>query len=477
VERVLDGNWSTARYVTDGLGFPVLRQYWLQNGRGWRILSRAPGEVHWSPLLEARGGADADSLNSPDFEALAAGPGAGKVYVLARPEGRDLLGLYLFDTAAGALGAPLQENTHADASTPWINPDTHELMATCEYAERRVCQARDPRVQRHLNAVQAFAGAEADITLVDISAGGEQWLLFAEGPTLPGGYYFYDLTTAHVEPIAMNYPDLAEGLAPSRIEHFQARDGATLWAYVTALPGEGPRPTIIMPHGGPESRDTYGFDFLAQFLAAKGYVVVQPNFRGSNGFGRAFAEAGFRQWGGVMQNDVTDAVRHMIESGAADPARICIVGGSYGGYAALAGLVLTPDLYRCAVSIAGVSDLPEILRSARSQSGRSSMRYQYWLVSIGDPGRDEAALIAASPARRADAVHAPVLLIHGEDDGNVPIRQSELMDEALRAAGRDVRFVRLPDSGHVWANWSVENRLLMLRETEAFLDQHLRAAQ
>ena len=471
VERVLDGAWSTAGYVTDGEGYPVLRRDWLQDGRGWRILTRAPGEVHWQQFLEARGVADAE--DSPDFKPLVAAPGAGQVYVLARPDGRDRLGLYVFDARQRTLGPALQEGVAADAASPWLDPVTHELIATCEEAERYVCSARDPSVQRHLDAVQAFVGADAIVSLTDRSEDGTRWLLYAEGPTLPGAYYLYNLETSRVDPLTLNYPELAEGLAPTRVEHFTTRDGENLWAYVTARPGDGPRPTVVMPHGGPESRDHYGFDFFVQYLAAQGYVVVQPAFRGSGGFGRAFAEAGYRQWGGRMQNDVEDAVRHMIEGGEADAQRICIVGGSYGGYVALAGVTLTPDLYRCAVAIAGVSDLPESLRSDRSQSGRSSMTYQYWLRSMGDPQRDRQALIAASPARRASEITAPVLLIHGEEDENVPIRQSELMEAALRAAGREVRLVRLPDSRHIWANWSAEHRATLLNETGAFLEQHL----
>jgi dipeptidyl aminopeptidase/acylaminoacyl peptidase len=395
---------------------------------------------------------------------------------MARPQDRDRLGLYIFDARQRSLGAPLFESAEADASVPWIDPTTYEVIATCETTTRRICRARDQGVQRHLDAVQAFVGPDAVVGLVDRSADGQRWLLRAEGPTLPGAYYLYDLGAARVDPIALQYPDLTEGLAPTRIEHFQTRDGQALWAYVTALPGDGPRPTVIMPHGGPESRDAYGFDPIVQYLAARGYVVVQPNFRGSGGFGRAFAESGSREWGGRMQDDVTDAVRHMIDAGVADAQRICIVGGSYGGYVALAGLYLTPELYRCAVAIAGVSDLPESLRSDRATAGRSSMTYQYWLRSMGDPRRDRDALIAASPARHAAAIQAPVLLIHGEDDQNVLIRQSELMDEALRGAGRDVRFVRVPNSGHIWSNWEPEHRLTLLRETSAFLDRHLRTA-
>jgi dipeptidyl aminopeptidase/acylaminoacyl peptidase len=471
VERLLDGEWSTAGYMTDGQGYPVLRKDWLDDGRGWRFLSRAPGERHWRELLEARAIPDGDA--SPDFEPVAPAPGAGQVYVMARPEGRDRLGLYIFDANQRALGAPIYESDRADASTPWIDPNTYELIATCEELERPVCHARDPSFQRHLNAAQTFVGEDAVVTLLDRSENGQRWLLSGNGPAHPGAFYIYDLDAGRIDPIALQYPELTDGLAPTRVERFTARDGAALWAYVTAVPGAGPRPMVVMPHGGPETRDRYGFDFFAQYLAAQGYVVLQPNFRGSGGFGRAFAELGHRQWGARMQDDVTDAVRHMIEAGAADPERICIVGGSYGGYVALAGVVQTPELYRCAVSIAGVSDLLDVMRSERRDAGRSSMAYHYWLRSIGDPRTDADVLAAASPARHASAIAAPVLLIHGEDDGRVPIRQSELMDEALRSAGRDVRFVRVADSGHIWASWSTEHRLTLLRETSAFLAQHL----
>src|SRR5262249_44796904 len=160
------------------------------------------------------------------------------------------------------------------------------------------------------------------------------WLLYVDGPLDSGGYYVFDRTALAINPIADAYPALANAtLAPTTIAPYQAHDGTQLWAYVTALPGNGPRPTAIFPHGGPESRDGYGYDSFVQFLASRGYVVVQPNFRGGAGFGRAFATAGYHQWGKLMQSDVSDATQHMIDAGVADPHKICIVGGSYGGYA------------------------------------------------------------------------------------------------------------------------------------------------
>lgn len=174
-----------------------------------------------------------------------------------------------------------------------------------------------------------------------------------------------------------------------------------------------------------------------------------------------------------MQDDVTDAVRHLIDAGVADPNRICIVGASYGGYAALAGVALTPELYRCGIAIAGVSDLLDVLRSERIESGRRSSTYQYWRRSIGDPATNGDALVATSPARLAANITAPILLIHGEEDETVLIRQSEIMEQAMRRAGHAARLVRLEGADHYWDSWSIENRTTLFRETESFLAQHL----
>jgi dipeptidyl aminopeptidase/acylaminoacyl peptidase len=230
---------------------------------------------------------------------------------------------------------------------------------------------------------------------------------------------------------------------------------------------------VLLPHGGPEARDYFGYDAFAQFLASRGDVVVQPHFRGSIGSGRAFGNAGRGQWGQLMQHDLTDAVRHMVETNIADPAKVCIVGASYGGYAALAGVAFTPELYRCAVAIAAPSDLIEVLSEERRNSGSAAMNYQYWLRSIGDPRTDRERLIAASPARSPERITAPLLLIHGETDETVPIRQSQLMMQAMSRVGRPARLIRLEDSDHFWDRWSMENRLVLFRETEAFLAQHL----
>lgn len=470
-EQLDIGNDHTLYFLTDGTGSPVIRVDLGPSSSSLRYYRRAHDARAWTFITEAH----KEDVNTPDFDLVVGGPAADQVYVLARPDNRDLAALYLYNTSTGAFGEPLQTSGTVDASAPWLNLTTHELIATCEEAQRLTCQTRDPHMQRHLRAIDSFFHHQADIQFVNTSADGKKWLLYVEGPLDPGAYFIYEPDQAHIEPIAQTHPSIhADTLSPTEVVTYQSRDGASLWAYVTARPGQnGPRPTVVMPHGGPEARDSYGFDSFAQFLAARGYVVVQPNFRGSAGFGRAFSSAGYGQWGKRMQDDVTDAVHHMIDAGVADPHRICIVGASYGGYAALAGLALTPDLYRCGISIAGVADLSEAVRAESSSNGHAGLGYQYWAMSIGDPGRDHVALDAVSPRRHADKVTAPLLLIHGEDDDIVPIRQSELMQQALAATGHAPRFVRIPDEDHHWDTWSREHRLTLYNEVGAFLAQNL----
>lgn len=257
--------------------------------------------------------------------------------------------------------------------------------------------------------------------------------------------------------------------------NYTSRDGVALWGYLTTpARGQGPFPTVIMPHGGPQSRDSYGFDFVVQFLVSRGYAVFQPNFRGSEGSGRSFARAGYRQWGGVMQNDVTDGVQHLITTGVANRDRICIAGLSYGGYAALAGAALTPDLYKCAISIAGLSDLPELIDSERSDAGRRSALYAFVRETVGDPDENREQLVAASPRRHVENIRIPILLIHGEKDDVALTSQSQRMRDALQRAGKDVRYVEIEGNVyHPWDGWTTEHARRLLEEMDAFLGRHI----
>lgn len=248
------------------------------------------------------------------------------------------------------------------------------------------------------------------------------------------------------------------------------RDGATMRAYLTKPLAAGPRPLVVMPHGGPEMRDHHAYDVYAQIFAAQGWLVLQPNFRGSGGYGRAYADAGRGRWGDLMQEDVEDAVAQVLASGRADPKRVAIWGASYGGYAALMGAVRNPDLYKAAVSLAGPADLMQFMDDRRSY-GLDNPYYQYWVRTVGDPKANGATLQKFSPAKRAGEIKAPVLLVHGLDDDNVLPNQSRIMAAALRAAGKPVVHMEIRGAGH--SDWDEDDERKLMETSVAFLAKAL----
>jgi dipeptidyl aminopeptidase/acylaminoacyl peptidase len=254
---------------------------------------------------------------------------------------------------------------------------------------------------------------------------------------------------------------------------FAARDGLTIHGYLTLPNGLPPRnlPVVVNVHGGPWARDVWGFNPEVQFLANRGYAVLQVNFRGSTGYGRRFWEASFREWGRKMQDDVTDGVQWLIGQGIADPARIAIYGGSYGGYATLAGLAFTPDLYAAGIDYVGVSNLMTFMKSIPP----------YWKPflamlqeMVGDMDKDEAMLREASPVFSADKIKAPLLIAQGAKDPRVVKSESDQMVDAMRKRGVEVEYLVKDDEGHGFRN--EENRFEFYEAMERFLARHLAAA-
>jgi dipeptidyl aminopeptidase/acylaminoacyl peptidase len=315
----------------------------------------------------------------------------------------------------------------------------------------------------------------------DVSVSAVSWdtalktvIVAVDAPKQPPTYYYLNRETHQATKIGNAYPDLsANDLGEMKPYPYKARDGVDIPAYLTLPPGKPAKklPAIVMPHGGPDARDDLSFDWMVQFFANRGYAVLQPNYRGSAGYGHKFTEAGLHQWGLKMQDDITDGVKKTIADGIVDPKRVCIVGASYGGYAALAGAALTPDLYACAISFAGVSDLPTMIASERGRYGKTSGALSFWISRIGSPDDDSAQLRATSPARHADRVKCPVLLLHGEGDITVPIKQSELMADALKSAGKQVEFIRFPGEDHYFS--LADTRIRFLKESEAFLAKNI----
>jgi dipeptidyl aminopeptidase/acylaminoacyl peptidase len=293
--------------------------------------------------------------------------------------------------------------------------------------------------------------------------------------TSPGGYYIYDAEKKTANEIGQVRPSLAR-IRPGQVfaVGYSARDGRKISGYLTAPPGwtdKSPKPPlVVMPHGGPEVRDIYAYDPLVQFLASRGYAVFQPNYRGSAGYGREFQEAGLRHWADTVEDDITDGVKFLIDKGFADPARMCIYGASYGGYAALMGAVQHPELYKCAISASGPTDLTRMLKWERNEHGADSLNYKYWVSQIGDPGEDRALIEAASPALHADRVQHPVLLIHGKQDHTVPYEQSEFMLAALKKAGKEAQLASFETAAHGFAG---RDQKRFFAELEAFLGANL----
>jgi dipeptidyl aminopeptidase/acylaminoacyl peptidase len=323
------------------------------------------------------------------------------------------------------------------------------------------------------DAASALPGRRA--RLVSWSSDLKAVLVETDGPTDAGSYHIVNLERRTMDTLGQAYPAVsADQVAPVRAITYAAADGLQIPAYLTTPPGVvDPRglPLVVLAHGGPASRDTIDFDWWSQALASRGYAVLRANFRGSTGYGRSFVEAGHGEWGRKMQTDLSDGVRWLASEGIVDPARTCIVGASYGGYAALAGPTLDPGVYRCAVSVAGVSDLRRIVE-AEAQQGRrrNNEAVRYWSRFMGADGPGDRSLDARSPARLAAQADAPILLIHGRDDTVVPIEQSRLMAEALRTAGKPVEFVELDGEDH-WLSRG-DTRRRMLAETVRFLEQH-----
>lgn len=424
---------------------------------------------------------------------------------------RDKAALVLIDPRTGEELEVLYENARYDVTTLSYSRKRKKLLgAFCSghrepirhYFDEEAAQERE-RIQAHFpqQRVGAMGSDKSE----------RKKLLYVGGDRTRGSYYFYNLDTDTVTHLADAAPWLsADDMVEMHAVTYTTSDGLTIEGYLSlpkgaklvtsslhsaststpsscstdkidaALPtsieqlslagNHIPLPLVVNPHGGPWARDSWGFSSEVQFLCSRGYAVFQMNFRGSTGYGREFLESSYKQWGLKMQDDITEGVQHLVNQGIADPKRIAIYGGSYGGYAALAGACFTPQLYRCAIDYVGVSNLFTFMQTIPPY-WRPMLEMMY--EQVGHPEEDEAQLAATSPALHADKIVCPLFVAQGANDPRVNKAESDQMVEALRQRGVEVEYMVKDNEGHGFANQ--ENRFDFYRAMERFLEKHLKS--
>jgi len=387
--------------------------------------------------------------------------------------GVNLSRLILFDPATGAEElVEADPMNQVDFGGAEFSQKTDELVATYYVGDRLRIYFKDAGWEKDYKRLQKEL-PDGDIYLGSSTSDERLWIVGVTSDVDPGATYLYNRETGKAELLYRPYTDLPlKYLASMKPIVYTSRDGLEIHGYLTVPRGvtEKNLPVLVMPHGGPWARDEWGYDPYAQFFANRGYAMLQMNFRGSTGYGKKFLNAGNKQWGDAMQNDITDGVRYLVKQGIADPKQVAIFGGSYGGYATLAGLAFTPDVYAAGISYVGPSNIITLLNSIPP----------YWAVlkatfneRVGDPSKPEDAerLKRQSPLFSAKNITAPLLVVQGANDPRVKKAESDQIVVALRDLGRDVEYIVAPDEGHGFAG--ADNRMALSVAMEKFLAKHL----
>ena len=443
---------------------------------GMVLMVRGDAAEDWWPVLTVSA---EDALTSQPL----AFSEDGRSLLALSSVGADTGRLVRLDLATGGQQV-LAEDPDADVAGLRIDPDTREPQIVSFLKDRMEYRVLDEAVAPDLAAIRALN--PGDPSFGDADDADDTWLVAFNNDTTAVSYYSYDRRAREGRFLFEARPELSRyQLAPMEPFTFTSRDGLTIHGYAT-FPPDAPRtglPTVLNVHGGPWARDAWGYDPEAQWLANRGYLCVQVNFRGSTGYGKAFVNAGDREWGGRMHDDLVDAVAHITGQGLgsqhsvsqhsvsqhwADPARVAIYGGSYGGYAALVGAAFTPELFRCAVDIVGPSNLKTLIETIPP----------YWAPMIaqfhnrvGDPAKDTDFLWSRSPLSRVRDIRIPLLIAQGANDPRVKQAESEQIVAALTDAGIDHEYLLFPDEGHGFAK--PENRLRFYAAAERFLARYL----
>jgi dipeptidyl aminopeptidase/acylaminoacyl peptidase len=468
---VRSGSMQTEAYARFGL------QRWHANHLGQVMAGSGASRSGTDVFTVARSSPDArfdelvrfDAFDESGFEFAAFSERPEEIYVWSNARtGR--AALHTYDLREKLIGPVVFAHPEVDASRVWSSSLDGHLVAVGYATDRRHWHFLDEEMAREQAAIdRALPGTWNEI--VDMDAAERLALIRSSSDVQPPRYLVYNRARREMHPLFVQYPDLKpEWMSPMEPIEFQARDGLTIHGYLTRPRGAapGPLPAIVLPHGGPTSRDVWGWDPEVQFLASRGFAVLQINFRGSTGYGSRHRRLGYKQWGLAMQDDITDATRWMIAEGIADPARIGIYGASYGGYAALMALVATPDLFRAGASFAGVSDILEML-----DDDEHYICSDFNTPMVGDDWKDRDQLAATSPARHADRIRAPVLIAHGTEDPIVHVKQAHLMIDAIEAADGQVEYALY--EGEVHGFIDERNQIDFYTKLATFFERNLLA--
>ena len=397
-----------------------------------------------------------------------------RVYVVTAAPGEDLTHLALYDLQSGAWEKVESDpEGQVDFGGIDVSDATDEVVLTYYVGDRLRIYPKSAQVEKDLATIRAAVG-DGEIRPGASTNDDRLRIINVVSDVDPGATYLYDRASGRVELLFRSRPNLpSEHLARMEPVRYAARDGLEIPAYLTVPKGVEPRdlPVLVMPHGGPWGRDVWGYNGLAQFLANRGYAVLMPNFRGSTGYGGRFLDLGNEQWGtGTMQHDISDGVAWLVERGIADPERVGILGGSYGGYATLAGLAFTPELYAAGVDIVGPSNLATLLSSIPPYWAVIRKTFDVRLGNLDDP-EDAARMRAQSPLFSVERIRAPLLVIQGANDPRVTKAEADQIVVAMRERELPVEYLNAPDEGHGYAERV--NRIAMFAAIEKFLAAHL----
>ena len=477
-------NTRTVRLRNLSYGLPQGTRSWLldQQHQPRLITTYLAGrqKVHWrktdaDPWTEV---ADFDPLVEAGFQPWLV-DGSGRVMVTSRMGG-DMTGLYEFDPVAKRVDPqPLVSVAGFDLNpVSEVDPATGQLLGLHFSADRPMSYWFDSGLQKIQNGLDAALPAGRSNRLYCGRCSSTRFFVVrSSSDKQPGEYFLFDRSKSSLEPIGAARPWIVEASQGRRSFHrVTTRDGLQMPVYVTHPPGaaaDAALPAVVLVHGGPWVRGgDVGWEAEAQFLASRGYRVLQPEFRGSEGYGFRHFRAGWKEWGRAMQDDLVDAVQWAAKERLLDPAKVCVVGASYGGYAALMGAIASPGVYRCAASFAGVTDIGLMYSIPWSDISEASRRYSMPVV-IGDPVKDADRLAMASPLKRVAEIKIPLLVAHGGVDRRVPIAHSREFVAAARRAGVRVEQVDYPDEGHGF--FKPANQLDFYGRLERFLAESLLA--